>query len=130
MIKSKLLAALILFSPWLTQAQTVTSFEGIDASELAHPEHDIDPNGAIGTKQYMEWTNVAFQAYDKVTLEPVWSTPPGGSSPWKHNGIHNCVIAGDGVVLFDRMASRWVIAGHNSPGAPGPYNYCVAVSNT
>ncbi len=130
MIKLKLLAAFILLAPWLAQAQTVTSFEGIDASGLGHPEHDVDPNGAVGTKQYMEWTNVAFQAYDKVTLAPVWSTPLGGSSPWRHNGVYNCVIAGDGVVLFDRLASRWVIAAHNSPGAQGPYNYCVAVSNT
>jgi len=130
MIKSKLLAALVLLTSWFVQAQTVTSFEGIDASQLGRPEHDVDPNGAVGTKQYMEWTNVAFQAYDKVTFAPVWSTPQGGSSPWRNNGIHGCNIAGDGVILFDRLASRWVIAAHNSPGTDGPYYYCVAVSNT
>ena len=32
MIKSKWLAVLVFFSPWFMQAQTVTSFEGIDAS--------------------------------------------------------------------------------------------------
>jgi len=35
-------------------AQTVTTFEGIDASQLGHPEFDVDPNGAIGTKQLIK----------------------------------------------------------------------------
>ena len=47
------------------QAQTVNTFEGIDASQLANPGFDIDPNGAVGTKQFMEWVNVAYQATTK-----------------------------------------------------------------
>jgi hypothetical protein len=129
MIKSKLLALLMLLSPLFSQAQVVKSFEGIDASQDPWAQHDVDPNGAIGTKQYMEWTNITFQAYDKVTFAPVWSSPQYGASPWKNNGMP-CNIAGDGVIIFDRQASRWVIGGHNSPGVQGPYNYCVAVSNT
>jgi hypothetical protein len=54
MIKSSvLLVLLVLFTPWLMQAQTVTSFEGIKASQVPHPQLDVDPNGAVGTKQYM-----------------------------------------------------------------------------
>jgi hypothetical protein len=110
-------------------AQTVTTFEGIDASQLGHPEFDVDPNGAIGTKQFMEWTNVYFQAYDKVTFAPVWSTPQMGISPWLNNGITACnSISGDGVIIFDRLALRWVIAAHSS--VTNNYNYCVAISNT
>src|SRR6516225_10074624 len=112
-------------------SQTVTTFEGIDASDLTNPHNDIDPNGAVGTKQYLEWTNVYFQAYDKVTFAPVWSTPRAGASPWTQNGQQNCnSIAGDGFVLFDHLAQRWVIGGHNSPGINGTYFYCIAVSNT
>lgn len=120
----------VLLTSWGMQAQVVTSFEGINAAQDPHPEHDVDPNGAVGTRQFLEWTNVAFQAYDKVTFAPVWSSPQPGATPWKNNGVKNCNINGDGVVLFDRLASRWVIAGHNSPGIAGPYYYCVAVSNT
>src|SRR5579871_259964 len=110
-------------------AQTVTSFEGIDASQLAKPELDVDPNGAVGTKQFMEWTNVYFQAFDKVTLAPVWSKPQTGVSPWQNNGIATCNgISGDGLVIFDRLASRWVIAGRTS--SSNNYNFCIAVSNT
>ena len=112
-------------------SQTVTTFEGIDASQLASPKNDIDPNGAVGTLQYLEWTNVYFQAFDKVTFAPVWPAPKAGTSPWTQNGQQNCdSIAGDGVVLFDRLAQRWVIGGHNSPGINGTYFYCIAVSNT
>ncbi|HVI06788.1 MAG TPA: choice-of-anchor D domain-containing protein [Candidatus Binatia bacterium] len=110
-------------------AQTVVSFEGIDASQISRPEFDVDPNGAVGTKQYMEWTNVAFQAYDKVTDLPVWPTPQSGISPWTDNGITSCsTIGGDAVILFDRLASRWVVAAHSSQS--NNYNFCIAVSST
>ena len=110
-------------------AQTVTTFEGIDASQVAHPESDADPNGAIGTKQFMEWTNVNYQAYDKVTFAPIWSAPQPGPTPFVNNGVTNCsnLNPGDGVIIFDNLASRWVLAAHS----PGPnYYYCIAVSNT
>ena len=135
MIKSRWLAACLLFAPWFAQgpfvqAQTVTSFEGIDASQLGHPEFDVDPNGAVGTKQYLEWTNPYFQAFDKTNRAQVWSAPVSAATIWRQEGISNCNIAGDGLVLFDRLASRWIVAGHNSPGINGPYFYCIAVSNT
>jgi hypothetical protein len=111
------------------QAQTVSTFEGIDASQVAKPNYDIDPNGAVGTKQYMEWTNVYYQAWNKTTLAPVWSKPVAGTTPWTTNGNTNCNdITGDGVIIFDRLASRWVIAAHNAGSTT--YYYCVAISNT
>lgn|SRR5215469_390205 len=117
--------------PPFLHAQTVTTFEGIDASELASPKVDVDPNGAVGTKQYLEWTNVACQAFDKGTLAPVWSCPQPVTQLWTlHNQKGCATITGDGYVLFDRLASRWVIAAHNSPGISGTYFYCVAISST
>src|ERR1700722_15665308 len=110
-------------------AQSVTSFEGIDASQVPHPETDVDPNGAVGTKQFMEWTNVYYQAFDKVTFAPVWSTPQPGLTTFTANWLIPCnnFNGGDVVIIFDRLASRWVLAAHT----PGPtYYYCVAVSNT
>jgi hypothetical protein len=125
-----LLLQMLLF-PLLLQAQTVVSFEGIDASQVAHPGFDVDPNGAVGTRQFMEWTNVYYQAFDKNTFAPVWSSPQVGTQPWRNSRMSDCYsINGDGVIVFDRLASRWVIAGHNSPGVGGNYSYCVAVSNT
>jgi len=127
---SSLLCVLaLLFALLSAHAQTVTTFEGIDASQFASPELNVDPNGAIGTKQYMEWVNTSYQAYDKVTFAPVWSAPKSGTSLFTANGLTQCnnFGGGDGVILFDRMASRWVIAAH---GAGPNYYYCVAISNT
>jgi hypothetical protein len=110
-------------------AQTVATFEGIDASKVIAPEFDVDPNGAIGTKQYMEWVNPWYQAWDKTTLAPIWSKPQAGTTPFTVNGNVNCShISGDGVIIFDRLASRWVLAAHSSGSTN--YYYCVAVSNT
>ncbi len=113
------------------QAQTVTSFEGIDASEVAQPGLDIDPNGAVGTKQYMEWVNSYYQAFDKTTHALVWSSAQEGDLPWQNNNMQNCFGAGggDGIVTFDRLASRWVIA-RRAFTQVNNYYYCVAVSST
>jgi hypothetical protein len=130
-MKSKLLVVVLLvLMPWFAKAQQKVTFEGMDASQLPKPEFDVDPNGAIGTKQYLEWVNPYVQAFDKVTFLPLWSAPLPAGNIWLANGIQNCNIAGDGVVLFDRQASRWVIGGHNSTTIAGPYYYCIAVSNT
>jgi hypothetical protein len=115
----------------LAQAQKIRSFEGIDASQVRSPEHDVDPNGAVGTKQYMEWTNVYFQAYDKVSPNaPVWSAPQSGTLPFQKNNMPNCTsVGGDGIITFDHLALRWVIAVRSNPSS-GVYYYCVAISNT
>jgi hypothetical protein len=113
-------------------AQTVTTFEGIDASQVASPEYEIDANGAVGTMQYMEWVNSYYQAFSKTSpYATVWSTPQAGATPWVNAGMSNCygTGGGEGTVTFDRIASLWVIARRASP-ANNSYYYCVAVSNT
>ncbi|MFZ0321693.1 MAG: choice-of-anchor D domain-containing protein [Candidatus Sulfotelmatobacter sp.] len=120
--------AFVFLTSW-SGAQTVASFEGIDASQLANPEYDVDPNGAVGTKQFMQYVNLSYQAFDKVTFAPVWSAPQPVSAPFTQNGMTICEsISGDGMIIFDRLASRWVIAGHT--GTENNYQYCVAISNT
>lgn len=126
----RLAGFVLLLCPLAVHAQTVTTFEGIDASKVAKPQYDIDPNGAVGTKQYMEWTNSYYQAYSKTSpFSPVWTAPQAGATPWVTNGNTNCAsIAGDGIILFDRLASRWVMAVHNAGSTT--YYYCIAISNT
>jgi hypothetical protein len=132
MTKSRLWALIVLsltLSSLSLRAQTVTSFEGIDASQLANPEFDVDPNGAVGTKQFMQYVNLSYQAFDKVTFAPVWSTPQPVSTPFANNGLTSCEnISGDGMIIFDRLASRWVLAGHT--GVENNYQYCIAITNT
>jgi hypothetical protein len=131
MVKLKVFVVLWFLAASQMLAQTIHSHEGIDASQVGQPEFNVDPNGAVGTKQFMEWTDVNYQAFDKATFAPVWTTPQDGTQPWRNNKMSNCYsIAGDGFILFDRLASRWVIGGHNSPGVGGNYYYCVAISST
>jgi len=131
-MKSRILSLFLffLFTSWIARAQTVTSFEGIDDSQVPNPQLDLDPNGSVGTKQYLEWINLYYQAFDKVTFAPLWPTAVPGNTPWLNNNVQNCLaFGGDGVVNFDRLASRWIIAAHTSP-ANSQYYYCVAISNT
>jgi len=128
MTKTGTLTLILLLLASCAMAQTVTSFDGIYATEVAAPYYDVDPNGAVGTKQFMEYINLYYQAYDKVTFAPVWSTPQPVNTPFVANGLTSCSISGDGMIIFDRLASRWVLAGHT--GGENNYYYCVAISNT
>lgn len=127
---SRLCAFLLLLWSFGAHAQTVTSFEGIDAGQVPRPNFDVDPNGAVGTKQYMEWTNVYYQAWSKTSpFTKVWTKPQPGATPFTTNGVTQCAnITGDGLVIFDRLASRWIIAAHNAGSTN--YYYCIAISNT
>jgi hypothetical protein len=132
MIRSMLLAVFILLTPWFLCAQTVTSFEGISAAHDPHPEYDVDPNGAIGTKQYMEWANVAYQAWSKTPpFKKLFANPVLGTTPFTQANLTSCEsIGGDGLVSFDRLASRWIIAAHSNKDASGNFYFCIAISNT
>ena len=104
------------------------SFEGIDAATEPEAQLDVDPNGAVGTKQYLQWVNTFYQAYDKTTLAPIFPSAVQGDTPWRLAGMSNCYgTNGDGVILFDHLASRWVIGRRQGTSS---YYYCIAVSNT
>jgi hypothetical protein len=124
-----LLCSFVLLSLVARSQVTVNSFEGIDAASVSGASSNTGPNGAAGTKQYLEWVNPVYQAYDKKTFAPVYASPVQGDQPWRSAGMSDCYgnSRGDVVVLFDRLASRWVIG--RSQGRSN-YFYCIAVSNT
>lgn len=130
-LTAKFVGILALTLPCLVAGQTVTSFDGIDASEVSIPNFEIDHTGAVGTKQYMEWVNSYYQAYDKTTHAAIWANPQTGDTPFQDNGVTNCYgpAGGEGLISFDHLASRWVIAKRGSP-TTNQYYYCVAISNT
>src|SRR6266571_3777182 len=110
----------------------VTSFDGMRQSDGAGV--DVDPNGAVGTKQFMEYVNTAYQAYDKVTGTPVWPSAKQVETLWPYRSNCNAatinpVIQLDVQIIFDRLASRWVVGAKTSDANLG-YYLCLAVSNT
>jgi hypothetical protein len=129
-MKAKVTIFVACFAACLANAQIgLTTFEGIDASSDPVSVLRVDPNGAVGTKQYLEWVDQAYQAFDKVTGAPVYSSAQRGSVPFMQNNISACEAnGGNGVVLFDHLALRWIIA--IRMGGPTSYAFCIAVSNT
>jgi len=88
-----------------------------------------DVTGAVGATQYVQVTNLKYTIFNKSTgkviLGPLnenalWSTF-GGPCQTSNNG--------DGSVMYDAAAARWVFQHHAEP-AGGPYLDCVAVSQT
>jgi hypothetical protein len=113
----------------------VTSFDGMIYSDSPLNANDVDPNGAVGTKQYMEYVNNFYQAYDKVTKLRVWPKPQSIATPWAGvggpcylNALGLPFIQLDAVIDFDRLASRWVITGKTTE--INNYFFCIAVSST
>jgi hypothetical protein len=101
----------------------IANFDGISASGFAPP----DTVGGAGTTQYFQMVNVRMAIYDKsgsilygpVNTNTLWSGFGGGCQT--NND-------GDGLVLWDTMAQRWVISQFSV--STKPYLECVAVSTT
>ncbi len=102
----------------------VVSFDGTTNTNISLP---ADMAGAVGPNHFFQLVNVHFQIFNKN----------GGSlyGPANTNTIWNgfggqCQAAdnGDGVVLYDAQADRWVLAQFVTQSAP--YGVCIAVTTT
>jgi hypothetical protein len=117
----------------------VTSFDGMVQSQGTQAQ-DVDPNGAVGQKQYLEYVNSAIQAYDKSSGAAIWQTPIPIQNLWANNPP--CYISSGGTpyiqldvaIAYDKLAGlsdptqgRWVIAAHTSNQTA--YYLCLAVSS-
>jgi hypothetical protein len=131
-LPSKLAPFLLALAAASAAAQVMpTTFEGIDASSYSYAGLNVDPNGAVGTKQYMEWVNPVYQGFDKATGDAIYPTPMDGSTPWRYHGMQDCVdVGGNGELIFDKIAKRWVLGRRQGIEPDGNYVYCIAVSNT
>jgi hypothetical protein len=123
-------------APGEALAPTPTSFDGIGQG-FSGPSGTFtvngippDTNAAVGTTQVVEIVNSAIAVFNKsgtVLLGPVNTNTLfngfGGSCQSTNDG--------DGVVRYDRAASRWIITQFaNVRSTTGPYFECVAVSQT
>jgi hypothetical protein len=85
-----------------------------------------DANGAAGATQYMQWVNSGFAIYLKATGALVLSGR--GNKFWSGlTGPCESTNPNDGVILYDKLAQRWVVSHY---AGSGPYVQCVAVSTT
>jgi len=107
---------------------TQLDFEGIDFPGVNCNCAPPDTNGAVGATQYVQIVNTGVEVFDKstgnsvlgpISIESVWS---GFGGVCENNG------EGDPVVLYDKLANRWVIS--QFAGTAQPTHECVAVSTT
>ncbi|HEV2963125.1 MAG TPA: hypothetical protein VG649_14945, partial [Candidatus Angelobacter sp.] len=89
-----------------------------------------DTNGAVGLTQYVQWVNLSFAVFDKTTTN-ITLGPAAGNTLWKGFG-GDCETSNDGdpIVVYDKLADRWVFNQFVVHGGNGPFLQCVAVSTT
>jgi hypothetical protein len=106
------------------------NFEGVGGSN-GYPS---DSNGSVGNDQYVETVNSRYQVWSlnrttktatsilgPVNINTLWS---GFGGPCQSQN------AGDPVVLYDKIANRWLISQFTSSVSGGFYYQCVAISTT
>ena len=111
-----------------TPSPPMLTFEGIAANGFAPP----DTNADVGPNDIVEAVNILVRVYDKngVPRGPAFKQSSlfasGGGSAF--GASHD---NGDPVVLYDRMADRWLISqlGFTSLNSP-PYHELIAISKT
>ena len=129
-------ALLQLLLPQPTMPALNLSFEGVDAVSGGCNCSPPDTDGDVGANHFIQMVNSgAFKIWNKsgstllatTSLNTLWGT--GGSNPCTQ-GEH----FGDGVVLYDHLADRWVLTdfafGTSGPNTVAPYYQCTAVSKT
>ena len=117
-------------------APTVASFEGTSNIDGVVPP---DTDGAVGPNDYVELVNQHYQVFSKagvslagpVESAQMWSAFSSSSSAAK---LCTTNPGGDGIVLYDRAADRWLFSelafSSGVFGPSGPFVECFAVSQT
>ena len=125
-VQDKTASMLALQSPNIPA--TTLNFEGIDFPGVVCNCAPPDPNGAVGLTQYVNEVNEGIQVFNKSTgvsqLGPI-----AISSIWRgFGGVCEFNGDGDGIVLYDHFANRWVIS--QFAGTSVPTDECIAVSTS
>jgi hypothetical protein len=91
-----------------------------------------DTDGAVGKTQYVEMVNRAvLQVFDKLTGTSLLGPVPIESIFTGFGGPCSIYGEGDPIVVYDRLADRWVISQFATRlGAKEPQDECIAVSQT
>ncbi|MCX6303903.1 MAG: T9SS type A sorting domain-containing protein [Bacteroidetes bacterium] len=100
------------------------NFDGLGNVNHASPP---DTYGDAGPGHYVQLVNLSFAIYDKTGVK--LAGPFNTSSIWE--GMPNNSNWGDGIVMYDEVADRWLISQFSFPTFPlGPFYEMVAVSQT
>jgi len=103
------------------------SWDGINNLDGVVP---ADPTGAVGPSHYVQWVNLHLAIWTRSgTL--VWGPNPGNSIWTGFGGPCDGCNDGDPIVLYDKLANRWLISQFaNTSSSTGPFYQYVAISQT
>ncbi len=113
------------FSP-----QVGLNFEGIGDGQYGFTVEYAPPdtNGAVGATQYVQWVNTYFAVFDKRSGARIFGPTPGNVLWSGFGGGCQSNNDGDPIVLYDKLANRWVMSQFSV--STTPYLQCIAVSST
>ena len=107
-----------------------SSFEGLGNGQYGFSVTGAPPdtNGTVGATQYVQWVNTSFAIFNKTTGALI-AGPTAGNTLWSGFG-GGCQTNNDGdpIVLYDKIAQRWIFSQFSV--STTPYLQCIAVSTT
>jgi hypothetical protein len=111
----------------------IVNFDGISNTDNANFNPNVgrvsppDTNGGVGPNHFVQFANLLMRVYDK-TGNPL--TPPFKMSHLftALGGVCAANDEGDGIILYDSLADRWLVTQLGSVSLP--YHECVGVSMT
>jgi len=123
------ISALALLAPHIPAP--ILNFNGIPFPGVGCNCAPPDTNGSVGTTQYVQIVNEGYQVFDKATGNSVLG-PNSIESLWSgFGGACETGGSGDPVVVFDKIAQRWVITEFASATGTIPItDECIAVSTS
>jgi hypothetical protein len=108
-----------------THLTKVLSFDAVreDQNNAQVP----DTNGAVGSTQFVEITNFDYAVYDKTTGSVILKPTNTNTIFAGFGGLCENTDPGDPVVIWDKLANRWLVSYLNYSGN---YALCIAVSTS
>jgi hypothetical protein len=105
----------------------ILNFDGQSSLNLVAPP---DTNGAVGGTEFVQTVNITYTVYDKSTGAVLFG-PAAMNDFWASLG-GNCAsgLLSDPIVLYDRLAGRWVVTEIAINLVNNVFDECVAVSTT
>ena len=93
-----------------------------------------DSNGSVGNNQFVETVNTRYQVWSLNRATKVATSilgPSNINTLWSgFGGACQTQNSGDPIVLYDKIANRWLISQFTTTPVAGVYFQCVAVSTS
>lgn len=114
----------------LVPAAKMMSIESLSIGGFALDCDGVSPpdsNLAVGAVQIVQWVNTCYTVFDKATGAAIAGPFPGNHFWNGFGGPCQTQNSGDPIILYDKVADRWVAAQNTFSS---PHMTCIAVSVT